>query len=702
MDSTLDRDAIPNNQDVMLIKIKDGSTEDYVMISRGKGYKFTCQDSSLIFDLLRAPGFSDSEITFAETYRIDSDFAIGLKVDRQPTIDCQATTQKTLFRVFLDNEYKFFFSDSNPSFENTRLFMIGCQALSDAMGFDSQSAFELSNLLVEPLGDLSVSPEDAIDCKNGVAVGATSDWIQGTDLVLEVSPNEAIGPYTYEAQSPDGSWANLVISKREGVCDWIEAQALQSGILIKGQVPSTFFNDSCEIAISVDSPVDSTERNLRFFADYAGDCQIAGGTWDPDNHSCQMPPIQWQAFDARPLRPGIPMEPYRLLAYLQTNSDIDMTYEIIETNCDWLGLSIDNIIGTPPSDSFGVECRLVVTAEARDFDLVAPSSHAIEFKVLSASASCLDKGLVWEEGGQQCLAFKQDLRISADGELRFASLSPDGNWVAGAGGSILSVWDARNGHLVWSTQGHADTINSAKFSPDSSKVVTASEDGSVKVWHAQSGSELMSFPAFNIRAEFAMFSPDGTMIAASGTIQGQSAINDRDAAIEVWNILGKTVLYRFFDDYEYLHIDFSSDPRYLAVGGNSLPIWDLYSSSVQLKFPDSSDRFRYISFSNSGASAASIEGNSIHLHSLNSDDDTLILSGHVGRVRTLDYSWDDRYLLSSSAFDQTARVWNAKTGKEVEIIGFQQKVRSAFFTPDGRHIITANGHDITITKIFPE
>ena len=77
MDSTLDRDAIPNNQDVMLIKIKDGSTEDYVMISRGKGYKFTCQDSSLIFDLLRAPGFSDSEITFAETYRIDSDLPSG-------------------------------------------------------------------------------------------------------------------------------------------------------------------------------------------------------------------------------------------------------------------------------------------------------------------------------------------------------------------------------------------------------------------------------------------------------------------------------------------------------------------------------------------------------------------------------------------------------------------------------------------------
>ena len=62
------------------------------------------------------------------------------------------------------------------------------------------------------------------------------------------------------------------------------------------------------------------------------------------------------------------------------------------------------------------------------------------------------------------------------------AFSPDNSHIATAGSAELSIWDAENGQKQASMKGHKMAINALAWSPDSTRVVTASVDESVRIW----------------------------------------------------------------------------------------------------------------------------------------------------------------------------------------------------------------------------
>ncbi|HYG81229.1 MAG TPA: TIR domain-containing protein, partial [Pyrinomonadaceae bacterium] len=80
-----------------------------------------------------------------------------------------------------------------------------------------------------------------------------------------------------------------------------------------------------------------------------------------------------------------------------------------------------------------------------------------------------------------------------------------------------------------------------------------------------------------------------------------------------------------------------------------------------------------------------------------------VLNGHTGPVNSASYSPDGRLILTSS-LDATARVWDAATGRELRVLSGHGKagwdarygtggVLSAKFSPDGKSIVTASNDD---------
>ena len=67
----------------------------------------------------------------------------------------------------------------------------------------------------------------------------------------------------------------------------------------------------------------------------------------------------------------------------------------------------------------------------------------------------------------------------------YSAVSPNGKWIAAVGNrttwSTVYVWDSKTGQLAASLDGHTDYIKSITFSPDSRRVLTASQDKTIHV-----------------------------------------------------------------------------------------------------------------------------------------------------------------------------------------------------------------------------
>ena len=72
-----------------------------------------------------------------------------------------------------------------------------------------------------------------------------------------------------------------------------------------------------------------------------------------------------------------------------------------------------------------------------------------------------------------------------------AAFSPDGSRIVTASrDNTARLWDAKTGAALATLSGHTDAVTSAAFSPDGSRVVTASEDKTARLWDAKTGAAL--------------------------------------------------------------------------------------------------------------------------------------------------------------------------------------------------------------------
>jgi WD40 repeat protein len=66
------------------------------------------------------------------------------------------------------------------------------------------------------------------------------------------------------------------------------------------------------------------------------------------------------------------------------------------------------------------------------------------------------------------------------------------------------------------------------------------------------------------------------------------------------------------------------------------------------------------------------------------------LAGHTGWVRSANFSPDWLHIVTASG-DKTARIWDAITGKSIATLaGHTDAVRSAIFSPDGSRVVTSS------------
>lgn len=140
------------------------------------------------------------------------------------------------------------------------------------------------------------------------------------------------------------------------------------------------------------------------------------------------------------------------------------------------------------------------------------------------------------------------------------TFSPDGRWlllgqIEASSKTNPIVVERVDNKFVNILKGHTGAVLSMIFSPDSSKVVTACEDGKVRVFSSGSWDLLHTLAGHDGVVHWAEFSPNGQWIASAG----------EDKTVRIWSVgTGDLVQTLRESDAPVLTVAFSPDSQYVA------------------------------------------------------------------------------------------------------------------------------------------
>jgi WD40 repeat protein len=134
--------------------------------------------------------------------------------------------------------------------------------------------------------------------------------------------------------------------------------------------------------------------------------------------------------------------------------------------------------------------------------------------------------------------------------------NPDGTrYLTASWDGTARVWDVASGDLLLTLAGHQGRVWHAAFTPDGRRIATAGADGSLILWDAGSGEQLfVLIPQLGELLSLA-FSSDGKYLAASG---GDGSVRIYMMPVEELMALAQDRLTRDLTEEEcrrYLHME---------------------------------------------------------------------------------------------------------------------------------------------------
>jgi WD40 repeat protein len=179
----------------------------------------------------------------------------------------------------------------------------------------------------------------------------------------------------------------------------------------------------------------------------------------------------------------------------------------------------------------------------------------------------------------QPLRAEQARFAASAGRMWSAAFSPDGQRIVTSDDRSARIWDARTNHLLF-TLPHGDTVYDARYSSDGTRLVTASGDGSVRIWDAVKGGRLHELRHNSKPARYfaAAISPDGKLV---------TAIDAKGAVAHVWSADTGVQLAELHNDAsEFPTIAFSADGHWLATsGGDDVRVFETSTWVQALTIP---------------------------------------------------------------------------------------------------------------------
>jgi WD40 repeat protein len=257
------------------------------------------------------------------------------------------------------------------------------------------------------------------------------------------------------------------------------------------------------------------------------------------------------------------------------------------------------------------------------------------------------------------------------------------------------LWDLKSGGRIATLEGHEAAVVSVAFSPDGTRIVTASDDKTARLWDPTEGRQIGAPMVHEALINSAAFSPDGKRIVTASS----------DKTARIWDAAsGRQILVLKGHESEVSSAAFSADGKRVlttALYDKTARVWDAASGRELAELAGPAGPLDFAAFSPDGTRIVTVSREkAARVWDAASGRELFTLTGHNNWVDDAAFSPDGMRIVTASD-DSTARLWDARSGRLIAVLaGHEEPLNAAAFSPDGMRVVTVSRDGVRLWDAF--